>query len=246
MGKADLHIHSIHSWDGTCTIAGILKQASQTAKLDVIAVTDHDTMAGVQTALDLAPDYGIEVIPGMEVSSADGHILCLFINDPIPAGLSFSETAGLVAEQGGICIVAHPTERGPFLVDEHKLARALENPVVASTLVGMEAFNACLNYQPYNQTARAMVLRRRLALIGDSDAHVAWMIGRGATFFPGRRAKDLRKAILNRQTRVVVTRSLTIQVILSWHLRIQLRRLGWVSHNASPDLPLRLTRAVSV
>jgi histidinol phosphatase-like PHP family hydrolase len=41
MEFADLHVHTIHSWDGTCTVSAVLKQAAQQARLDVIAITDH-------------------------------------------------------------------------------------------------------------------------------------------------------------------------------------------------------------
>ena len=75
MGKADLHIHTIYSWDGTCTVEAVLKQAAHIAGLDVIAITDHDEIQGALEAVDLAPRYGIEVIPGCEISTADGHLL---------------------------------------------------------------------------------------------------------------------------------------------------------------------------
>ena len=92
MGKADLHIHTIYSWDGTCTVEAVLKQAAHTAELDVIAITDHDEIQGAQEAAELAPRYGIEVIPGSEISTADGHLLALFIPKKISAGLSVVET----------------------------------------------------------------------------------------------------------------------------------------------------------
>ncbi len=67
MGLADLHIHSIHSHDGTCTVSGILQYASTVADLDVIAITDHDEIDGAVEAVELAPEFGIEVIPGSEL-----------------------------------------------------------------------------------------------------------------------------------------------------------------------------------
>ena len=42
MGLADLHVHSIHSNDGTVTIPAILKHVANNTKLNVIALTDHD------------------------------------------------------------------------------------------------------------------------------------------------------------------------------------------------------------
>jgi DNA polymerase III alpha subunit len=64
MGLAVLHVHTVYSWDGTCTVSAVLKQATQQANLDVIAITDHDEIDEALEALDLARIYGIEVILG--------------------------------------------------------------------------------------------------------------------------------------------------------------------------------------
>ncbi len=92
MGLADLHIHTTYSWDGTCGVADVLAQASIEAELDVIAITDHDSIAGALEAMDLAPDYGLEVVLGCEVSTAEGHLLALFVQEPIPPAKSLLET----------------------------------------------------------------------------------------------------------------------------------------------------------
>ena len=63
MGLADLHMHTIYSYDGTASVPRVLARARQIG-LDVIAITDHDEIAGSLKALELAPDYGLEVIPG--------------------------------------------------------------------------------------------------------------------------------------------------------------------------------------
>jgi len=57
MGFADLHIHSMYSYDGTASISAILKYVADYTDLNVIAITDHDSMEGVPEALDLAPYY---------------------------------------------------------------------------------------------------------------------------------------------------------------------------------------------
>jgi predicted metal-dependent phosphoesterase TrpH len=54
MGFADLHIHSIYSYDGTASVHAILRRARQIG-LDVIAITDHDEINGSLKALELAP-----------------------------------------------------------------------------------------------------------------------------------------------------------------------------------------------
>ena len=63
MGLADLHIHTIYSYDGTASVPAVLTRARQMG-LDVIAITDHDEIIGSLKAVELAPAFGMEVIPG--------------------------------------------------------------------------------------------------------------------------------------------------------------------------------------
>ncbi|MBK7452007.1 MAG: PHP domain-containing protein [Anaerolineales bacterium] len=107
MGTADLHIHSIYSLDATTTVRAILKQAADVG-LNVIAVTDHDEIRGSLEAQQLAPQYGIEAIPGAEISTKDGHLVALFIKTLPPSGLSIIDTLIWIGKQGGIAIAPHP------------------------------------------------------------------------------------------------------------------------------------------
>ncbi len=78
----DLHIHSTAS-DGTCTPEELVKLAVNLG-LKVIAIADHDSVDGIQPAIDEASKQGIEVIPAIELSSdlegRDIHILGYFID----------------------------------------------------------------------------------------------------------------------------------------------------------------------
>jgi predicted metal-dependent phosphoesterase TrpH len=61
MGLADLHIHSVYSYDGTAPVASILNRAQEVG-LNVIAITDHDEIKGSLKAFDLAPRFVTEKI----------------------------------------------------------------------------------------------------------------------------------------------------------------------------------------
>src|SRR5688572_4264126 len=111
MGLADLHLHTIYSFDGTASVPSVLKQARK-MRLDVIAITDHDEIAGALEAIKLASHYGVEVIPGIEITTVDGDLLALFITEKVPAGLSLTETVLRVRELGGVCIAPHPMAGG--------------------------------------------------------------------------------------------------------------------------------------
>ena len=78
MGLADLHLHTIYSYDGTASLSAVLSRAKQLG-LDVIAITDHDEIAGALKAMEMAPNYGVEVIPGIEITTSEGDLLALFI-----------------------------------------------------------------------------------------------------------------------------------------------------------------------
>lgn len=85
---ADLHLHTTAS-DGDFTPSQVVAFA-RAAKLEAIAVTDHDTFAGVGSALEAAAGSGLTVIPGVEVTAEwDGnevHVLGMFLRSPSPAG----------------------------------------------------------------------------------------------------------------------------------------------------------------
>jgi predicted metal-dependent phosphoesterase TrpH len=82
IGHVDLHCHSTAS-DGTLT-PGALVERALNAGLSVIALTDHDTVEGIVEAQSAAAGTGLEVIPGIELSSDSGsaelHILGYFID----------------------------------------------------------------------------------------------------------------------------------------------------------------------
>jgi len=243
MGKADLHIHSIYSWDGTCAVSAVLKQAAHVAHLDVIAITDHDEIKGSLEAQELAADYGIEVIAGSEITTADGHLLALFIQEKIPAGKSLVETVLRVREQGGLCVVPHPEALGTHSVNRTVLKNALTNNLVAESLRGLEVFNAGLFDHKANTNAELIARENALSRIGSSDSHQLWTIGLGLTLFHGRSANDLRSAIQAGQTdSVVVNQPGIAPIIFSWLRSHLLRRMGWVEHNRSPELSVRLEK----
>lgn len=84
----DLHLHTTAS-DGRSTPAALAMRARE-AGLTVIAVTDHDTVAGVDATRRAAAHHGITVLPGIEITSVldgrDIHVLGYYI-DPLSLAL---------------------------------------------------------------------------------------------------------------------------------------------------------------
>src|SRR5260370_21658675 len=104
-GRADLHMHTTAS-DGWPAPHELVDYASATS-LDVIAVTDHDTIEGALRAADHAARRSkVQVVIGEEVSSRDGHIVALFIARRIRPGMSAAATVHAIHHQGGLARAA--------------------------------------------------------------------------------------------------------------------------------------------
>src|SRR2546423_780368 len=88
-----------------------LVAAAKQAGLDLIAVTDHDTMEAVRAAHALGEDAGLVVVGGQEVTTrwpAQTHILGWFLERPVRRGMSVEDTVAAIHDQGGLAVVPHP------------------------------------------------------------------------------------------------------------------------------------------
>ena len=102
--KADLHVHTIYSRDSLITPEELVFYAKKRG-LTAVAVTDHDRIDG---ALKIARETDFLIIPGIEVSSRNGHIVGLNVQEPIPKGLSPDETVDRIHGAGGVAVACHP------------------------------------------------------------------------------------------------------------------------------------------
>jgi len=236
MGTADLHIHSTYSHDATSTVRAVLKQAADVG-LNVIAVSDHDEIRGSLEAHELAPKYGIESIPAVEVSTKDGHLVALFVETLPPAGLPLIDTLIHIGRLDGVAIAPHPFNNLPSSLSMEAVVSALANPRAKGVLKGIETHN--MSTQSFDTVAQKLSVYLPLAKIGSSDAHVYWAIGAGRTEFPGETAQDLRNA-LDQMTTVPIPykEEFSTKAILSWVHRITLRRFGYASDSKSASQPI--------
>jgi hypothetical protein len=200
-GLADLHMHTRYS-DGVGTVEETLAYALWRTPLDVIAITDHDTIEGALRARDLAERAGfpIEVIVGEEVSTHEGHVLALFLQKRIPPGLSVERTVELAHEQGALAIVAHPFNP----VFRHSVQRSVMDRLLRQPDLhpdGIETLNG--SFAGIGSSRVAHELTRTVyqwAETGGSDAHTPTAIGCAMTRYPGSGAAALRQAALDHTT----------------------------------------------
>ena len=220
--KADLHIHSDHS-DGLAKIPEIMEYVQNCTDLRVIAITDHNTIEGALFARSLSELYDFEVVIGEEVSSKSGHILGLFLQETVPAGMSAADTIRAIDEQGGVAVIAHPFANrafGPFGLNS--VGQALEDLAFR----GLEVYNS----SPYLVYANRLAAKtfaggQGIAATGGSDAHVLQAVGKGYTLFRGTSAEDLRTSIDKLETRAEAGRQ-GLSVAWRYALRYpQIRRM---------------------
>ena len=221
MGLADLHLHTIYSYDGTASLSAVLSRAKQLG-LDVIAITDHDVIEGSLKAMEIAPNYGVEVIPGIEITTADGDLLAFFITEKVDPGLSLVDTVLRVRELGGVCVAPHPMAGGMGMksLNGRTILKALRHPTVAETLIGIETYNGTSIDRISNHYANILASQVNIAKTGSSDAHIIDTIGFGATEFEGKTAADLLLALKNRTTKVRRHKEWSaFRILSSWGLR---------------------------
>jgi predicted metal-dependent phosphoesterase TrpH len=172
--SVELHTHSALSYDGRDPVDLLLSQAAAVG-LDAVAVTDHDEIDASLEAVDLAPEYGLVGIPGMEVTTAAGHVLAFGIDELVPAGLSFDDTLDHIHDQGGIAVVPHP-----FQKSRHGVAHKITRDQLASA-DAIEVYNSRLLTGRANRQAERFAERRSLPMTAGSDAHISEMVGQAVT-----------------------------------------------------------------
>ena len=218
--------------DGGPSPAELLEYVQRRTDLDVIAITDHDTIDGALEAkrLHKAGDYRFDLIVGEEVTSQDGHITALFINKPIPKELPAADTVRLIHKQGGLAIAAHP-----FLTLRHIDPDMLTADGVGVDVLMSEQFDAIeiINGSPImsEENARARLLNRTIlfrAEVGGSDAHILEAIGKAYTLFPGRTAADFRTSIEQKTSEAVGTRFRIRELLkyLRFFAKLKIREFG--------------------
>jgi predicted metal-dependent phosphoesterase TrpH len=166
----DPHVHSEDSYDGKEPVELILEHAADIG-LDAVVVTDHDEIGESLRAAEMAPQYGLIGVPGVEVSTSHGHLLALGVEEKPPKRQPFADTVERVRELGGAAVVPHP-----FQVTRHGVKKKR-----IDDCDGVEVYNAWLFTGYRNRRARVFARRRGYPRLGGSDAHSITTLGRAYT-----------------------------------------------------------------
>ncbi len=165
----DLHTHTFFSGDGVSSPEENIA-AARAKGLHGFAITDHNTCDAIHYLLDKGlmredgqPVDGFLVIPGQEVTTAEGHLLCIGATLPDLKGMPAREVCEIIHERGGLAIPPHP----------YDLFRAGIRYLTLETLPidALEVFNAATTLRRYNKFAFKYAKLRGLPMTAASDAH---------------------------------------------------------------------------
>ena len=185
--RIDLHVHSAYSPDSRLSLEEIAARLPYVG-LRGVAITDHNSVRA-HAALDelRAKHPAYLFLPGVEVSTAVGHLLAFGVDEAPPAHRPVVETIEWVRGHGGVPALAHPFRRA------HGVGRRVAE---TATVTAIETRNGH-NSEIANLRAEQVAARRSLGMIGGSDAHVLAEVGRAFTEFepPIATTDDLLEAL---------------------------------------------------
>jgi len=163
--KLDLHVHTTNSPDAY-TPPDQLVPLCKKAGLDGLAMTDHNILA---TTLPRELTF----IPGMEISSKDGHVIGLGLPEPVPRGLSADETIQRIKKLGGISIIAHPYDLFRSAITPDRLSSRPD---------AIEVINSgSILHSITWKRAKKFAQENGLPEVAGSDSHIPQTLGRAFT-----------------------------------------------------------------
>jgi predicted metal-dependent phosphoesterase TrpH len=214
--NVELHCHTYHSRDSLMLPKQIL-QACDRRGVDLVAITDHNSIAGARETAALDPE---RVIIGEEILTTEGEILGYFVQEEIPKGLPPMEVVERLRAQDAVISIAHPFDptRG------HRWSmETLET--LFPHIDALEVFNArCWNDQPNDQAAD---IARNAGLLGTagSDAHAPAEVGRAYLSLPTfSDAASFKEALSH--AHIMGRRSVPLVHLYSRYATLR-KRLGW-------------------
>lgn len=179
--RLDLHLHTELSPDSRVTLAQAVRKAKE-KHIDAIALCEHNRCAP-QEVFDRPLRDGVLLIPGVEYSTEAGHLLGLFLREPVTVPgeetgrVRIADASAAIRAAGGIAVLAHPYELTNRSVDRIT-DRIAEN---GALLDGIEVCNcrATKKRKKANDLAYAAAQRfpRPMLMTAGSDAHTKREIG---------------------------------------------------------------------
>nr|MDO8100732.1 PHP domain-containing protein [Candidatus Njordarchaeota archaeon] len=163
--KLDLHTHTWYSQDGIHPPTLVL-QAAAIKGLSAIAITDHNTVKGLEQAKKFRSK--VLMIPGIEVDTKEGHLVGLGVDNEIKPWRTATETIETIKDAGGIVVVPHPFDF---------LRRGIGLRVKGLKIDAIEVMNSRTNTPLSNALAERLAKNMNSPVTAGSDAHIAEEVG---------------------------------------------------------------------
>jgi predicted metal-dependent phosphoesterase TrpH len=167
--RVDLHTHTMWSGDSTTTPEEFAAAVAASG-LDVVCITDHNSIAG---AVELQDRVDARVIVGEELRTAAGEIIGLFLTDRIPMGVGPLDAARAIRDQGGVVYVPHPFDPMRRNLSEAALYELAEHDLIDA----IEVLNAKTSLASLNRRAAAFAAEFGIVGGAGSDGHVPDALG---------------------------------------------------------------------
>jgi PHP family Zn ribbon phosphoesterase len=226
--KADLHVHTPKSlcYRERSTTPEQIVDSAVAAGLEVIAVTDHNTVEAIDDFRRVGREKGLFVFPGVELSTKSGHVIALFdLDTPVEwlvdflgyvgitrelwgdatatTGSSIEEVLYRTWERGGLNIAAH-IERWPSGFLETNEPRRVKMRIHSSQYLNALEITVPQNKRLWN-SGQIRSYPKKYACIQGSDAHSLEDIGRRPVYIQMERVnlQALRSAFLDYETKIL-------------------------------------------
>lgn len=215
MYKIDLHTHSSASPDGGIT-ADQYAHVLSTNLLDVVAITDHNSIA---VAAHLREQLGDRIIVGEEIMTTGGEIIGLYLKERIRPGLSPLETIKQIKEQNGLVYIPHPFE---------SIRKGLHPAVLEEVVDHLDVMEIC-NGRAFlqNRSAQTVIWTKLNHIVGAASSDAHGLRGLGKTYTRVKELPDRDNLVKILMHGVPVTERPSVRALLypKYHkLRRRLKR----------------------
>jgi len=167
--RVDMHTHTMWSGDCTTTPEEIVEVLSGAA-IDVVCITDHNTISGALALRDRLP---CRVVVGQEVKTSHGEMIGLFLTERLPHGIKPAEAVERIRDQGGVVYIPHPYDPMRSCLR----AEVIEELAQSGGIDAIEVINAKTSLAHLQARAAETASRFCLAAGAGSDAHVPLAYG---------------------------------------------------------------------
>jgi len=233
--KVDLHVHTPKStcYSDQSVTLGQIVDAALASGLEVIAITDHNTVEAIDGIREVAGKKGLFVFPGIELSTKGGHVIAIFeLDTPVERLEDFLDYVGVawdgqgdaatmagdgiekvfqkIDERGGISIAAH-IERWPSGFLETNEPRRVKIRIYSNKYLSALEITVLQNKSLWN-AGQVRNYPKKYACIQGSDAHALNEIGRRPVYIQMEQVglEALRSAFRDYETRIVFPNELPL------------------------------------